>query len=179
MADALTKACRREVEHYVRDLLATAPLVADAIGRLPIDAADFIELDRETLQHRLTNALCAFVWFDQQKPEWAPPLPLTKAKCEALQYYPDVRQKFLGCFGDSLRFVRWNYRQHVDFRSYCRGLMATPYLPNGWREDPALRREFPPQGLAIADGLAIVPMNGVPEDLRIPFLGERPARPPV
>ena len=35
MADALTKACRREVEHYVRDLLATAPLVADAIGRLP------------------------------------------------------------------------------------------------------------------------------------------------
>src|SRR5262249_22657938 len=73
MADQLTKASKRAIEHYVRDLFAKSPMVADAIAELPLtDITAFVGLDRKTLQRYLTDALCAREWYRLQKPDWSP-----------------------------------------------------------------------------------------------------------
>ena len=73
--DKLTKTSLNEVTRYIDDLLTSAPMVADALAQLSLDVSDFAQLDRETFLERLTNALCARKWYEQQKPDGLPELP--------------------------------------------------------------------------------------------------------
>jgi hypothetical protein len=156
--DKLTKTSLNEVTRYIDDLLTSAPMVADALAQLSLDVSDFAQLDRETFLERLTNALCARKWYEQQKPDGLPELPLTQHACQALQESSDGRLILLGCFGYSLKFVRWRYQSHPSFYAYCRGVLASSLAPAALRNDSELRREFPPQRLCTADGLAYLPV---------------------
>ena len=166
--DKLTKACRDEVSRYVDNLLTRSPMIADALAELHLDSFDFAQFDRETFLERLTNALCARKWYEQQKPDGLPELPLTEHACRALRESSDGRLILLGCFGYSLKFVRWRYQSHPSFYAYCRGVLASSLAPAALRNDSELRREFPPQRLCTADGLAYLP---VAQALNKPILG--------
>src|SRR5262245_37951500 len=157
-----------EVTRYIDDLLTSAPMVADALAQLSLDPSDFAQLDREPFLERLTNALCARKWYAQQKPDGLPELPLTAHACQALRESSDGPLVLLGCFGYSLKFVRWAYQSHPGFHAYCRGVLASSLTPAALRNDPELKREFPPTALCTADGLAYLP---VAQALNKPILG--------
>jgi len=54
--------------------------------------------------------------------------------------------QLLGQFASSLLGDKWN-PTHPSFNRFCRGLMAEPGAPAHLRNDPELRRLYPPKRL--------------------------------
>jgi hypothetical protein len=153
--DRLTNACREAVADWVRRLFDREPSLADAFAKLPPFGDRFDgEEDCISLRQKVTAACCARAWFYQQKPAWAPALPLDPAEIEAMVDSPDPRIRLVGFFASSIRQADWRYwAHHPSFRPYCRGLMATNY---GWQADPGLLREFPPKVLKKPKGFVVL-----------------------
>jgi hypothetical protein len=58
----------------------------------------------------------------------------------------DKRAQLVGCFGTSQMRAKWD-KKHPTFKSFSRGMMADARTPKRLRNDPELRRMFPPKQL--------------------------------
>jgi len=157
MAD-LPHLCACEFEKHISEMFEAGELQAIARGHYVAQAPyidyPYFVLDEvliQTLKRRVCRALAAREWFRKTKPPWAPDLPLSAAEIAKMQEDPDPRLQLVGHFADSLRCNDWNYQQHPPFSIYARGVMAYEHAPLELRNDPALRREFPPRPLAGID----------------------------
>jgi hypothetical protein len=112
-------------------------------------AAALEELDR--------RALAARERFKTDGPAWAQPLPVSWNACcrfarigelvEAGVLAPDNgRWELLGHFASSLLGSKWD-PEHVSFDRFCRGMMADRSTRSYLRNDPELRRAYPPKPL--------------------------------
>jgi hypothetical protein len=158
MDDRLESACRDAVTDWVRKLFDRAPTLADAFAKLPPFGNCFDgEEDCNYLRQKVVAACCARVWFYQQKPVWAPPLPFDPAAIKAMADNPDPRIRLVGYFADSVRQADWRYcAHHPSFRPYCRGLLASGLAPYELRNDPGLQAEFPPKVLKKPKGFVVL-----------------------
>jgi hypothetical protein len=97
--------------------------------------------------------LCSRVQFHQDKPAWAPALPLHKDIIEAMKRADSTGLRLVGYYAFSLRKLDWRYGAHPDFHSYCCGLMHYRATPDKLRNDRKLQCEFPPHELVgLVDG---------------------------
>jgi hypothetical protein len=87
--------------------------------------------------------LIAAETFHQQKPVWAPGLPLCVEDCEKLENTDDHRLNLVGYYSSSLRHTYWD-EHHPRFPKFAAGLLAHERAPRELRTDCELLREFPP-----------------------------------
>jgi hypothetical protein len=110
------------------------------------------EKDVAWLKQRVVAALLTRRWFDMTKPPWAGELPLTFKDIGAAERSGCPRCKLVGYFSSSVRGQGWAWKLHPPFATYCSGLLACGYTPEGLQEE-SLRMEFPPRRLpGLADG---------------------------
>jgi hypothetical protein len=103
------------------------------------------------LYERVYMAMAAREQFHQDKPAWAPELPLHGNAIAAMKYDDRPQMQTVGLYADSLAAeYRWDYELHPPFAVFVSGLMAYSSAPDEIRADPMLQREFPPRPL---DGL--------------------------
>jgi len=96
--------------------------------------------------------------FAIEGPPWAQPLPISWNDCCRLAHERgDGQMQLLGQFASSLLGDKWD-PAHPSFDRFCRGLMAEPGSPAHLRNDPELRRRYPPKRLP---GLMPSQMAGV------------------
>jgi len=92
------------------------------------------------------RAAAAAVAFRTGGPAWAQPLPVAYDAIDRLAHAGD-RRELIWHFAGSLFAAKYDFQGHVPFHDFCCGLMARSDTPGYLRNDAALRREFPPQGL--------------------------------
>ena len=92
------------------------------------------------------RALIAKVRFITDGPEWAQPLPTSWNVICALRGVGG-RMELLGNYAASLLGCKWDYDTHGSFHGFCCGMMAERSVPSRLRNDPELRKEFPPKKL--------------------------------
>jgi hypothetical protein len=108
-----------------------------------------------TLKELICKALTEQAQFHESKPSWAPDLPLSFAASRELKCECDPRTRLVGYFGLSQLLAQY-HELHPAFDRFCRGFMADERMRTYFREDPELRRMFPPEkicGLAPGEGL--------------------------
>jgi hypothetical protein len=116
-----------------------------------IAAAALAELSRRALAAKAKFAIVG--------PWWAQPLPTTLQKVDALARvgeliesgilapdYHNGRMELLGNFIASWCASKWNL-EHPSFDRFAKGKMADRLTPRRLRNDPDLKREYPPQRL--------------------------------
>lgn len=92
------------------------------------------------------RALQAQARFAEEKPADMPDLPLHSRKDEDLKWQ-SPRNFLVGAYADSLRCRDFRLEGHPDFETFARGLMASPWTPEEFRNDPELLRRYPPKPL--------------------------------
>jgi hypothetical protein len=146
----ITELCRSELESHVEKVFelerirailaekeyATVPYIGD----LFLVAAEFMFPHYKRL---VCAALFARNSFEQQKPPWAPSLPLSDTDVKKLLRDEDPRLSLLGYFAASWACANW-HRSHPPFFVYASGVMACPHTPEHIRTDPRLLRDYPP-----------------------------------
>jgi hypothetical protein len=100
-------------------------------------AALLKELDR--------RALAARDLFATDGPAWAQPLPLSWDECCKLSGVGG-RMELPGHYASSLLGSKWD-AAHPSFDRFCRGMMADRSTPARLRNNPELRRAYPPKRL--------------------------------
>jgi hypothetical protein len=109
------------------------------------------------LEELRRRALAWQVRFETEGPEWARPLPTSWQKIligtrvgeliEAGVIAPDnVRWELLAHFAASLFNGKYD-PEHPSFRRFARGIMASPNTPARLRDNPELRKAYPPKKL--------------------------------
>jgi len=97
-----------------------------------------------TLKGLICKALAAQIRFHESKPAWAPGLPISLNAGRELKRNRDPRVQLVGYFGISQLMAQYD-KEHPAFRRFCSGLLADERMPKNLREDPELRRMFPPK----------------------------------
>jgi hypothetical protein len=94
------------------------------------------------------RALLARKRFQDEGPFDAPLLPLTYGERQFLKRggLPHI----VAWYAESLLSMNYDFAAHIHFENYARGVMASPYAPDLIKQDPELKRRFPPKPL---DGL--------------------------
>lgn len=133
MTDRLSKVCEQALENYVRHLLHDDPALVDQLADFPFDAACFNGCNRVAIREFVTNGLGARQWYDAQKPDWSPRLPLDLAVIREYQRDFDNRLALLGCFARSLRLQFWPWWRHPSFVQYCCAVLASKHAPKRFR----------------------------------------------
>jgi hypothetical protein len=154
MSDGPTEeACIRELAIVLEDLFSTARKLSPTLAEIPIIGGLFItDLDFSNPLLRVCRALAARGKFHQEKPPWAPDLPLHERDIEELEHDDNSKLRLVGLFAGSLQGERWD-AEHPSFSAYASGLLAYEYTPIEIRCDHELQCEFPPQPLAgLCDG---------------------------
>jgi hypothetical protein len=132
------------IEKHVEDLFANADDRHDELRFNPVTGAGFHgRLDPIGPQKQIAiRALRARAWFEPQRPSDAAELPLNSwdrhmIKCRAVDY-------IVAAFSFSLEMRDFETEGHPRFEEYARGVMASPETPEHVRNDPELRRWYPP-----------------------------------
>lgn len=97
-------------------------------------------------KERAIRALVAHLWFATQKPADAPDLPLDRCTRAALDR-EDGLSYLVAAFGYSLNYRDFFIGGHPDFGTFARGVMASARTREVVRNDPDLRRRYPPKPL--------------------------------
>jgi hypothetical protein len=103
-------------------------------------------VDLHTQEKRLgRRALSARKWFAENGPPDAPRLPISYDEREALKHGgPDHILAWYGC---SVACLDFDIEQHPSLYDYGCGVMASEHAPDFIKNDPELRRRFPPRPL--------------------------------
>lgn len=153
----LTKACQAEIYAYVKYLFDNEPVLASQLADFPFgDGACFAGWmrNREGLKRIVTDALDARAWFAEQKPGWAPNLPLDWSGCRKLQRDRINKIRMVGYFAESLRRQYWSWKSHPTFARFASAVMAFGRAPGRLRLDPELYWSYSPEPLGAGDGQA-------------------------
>lgn len=86
-------------------------------------------------------------WYEQQKPEDAPALPLTYVARERLKGAAPPLHYIVSLLARSLEVRNYRPEGHPSFEEYARGVMASKLTPAFIREDAELLRRYPPKPL--------------------------------
>jgi hypothetical protein len=90
------------------------------------------------------RALAAIARFEEEKPNWAPELPV---RCEEIKNMQRGRMQLIGHYANSWCERTW-WPDHPSFADYCAGLSTLPHMANVVRSsDPALFHPRPLPGL--------------------------------
>jgi hypothetical protein len=84
-------------------------------------------------------------WFARTKPADAPPLPLGYDEREALKH--GGIDHIVALHARSLAGLGYDWEKHPSFYDYACGAMALGCLPSFVKNDPELKRRFPPRPL--------------------------------
>ena len=146
----LTKASLHALQDLLEGLFANpVKIPGTGLAEVPVIGDRYrLASDHSVWLPVICAALCAREKFRAEAPGW-PPLPLREEEIEALMRDDDHRSHVLAHFGGSLRGENW-HPEHPCFSRFVSGLLAYPATPDYIRNDPVLRREFPPREL---DGL--------------------------
>src|SRR5262245_8256924 len=164
MPNELTQLCAREFAHHVDKLFGKFRIETYSPGEDWVEhpvvglfrqAGD--EIAAAALEELDRRALAARERFKTDGPPWAQPLPVSwDVICrfarigeliEAGVLAPDNgRWELLGHFASSLLGSKWD-PEHVSFDRFCRGMMAARSTRSYLRNDPELRRAYPPKPL--------------------------------
>jgi hypothetical protein len=106
-----------------------------------VNGVDPIKPQKEAA-HR---ALAARKWFAEVGPADAPPLPLSYAERESLK--KGGLPHLVAWFARSLANLNYDFKKHVSFEDYARGVLASPSAPDFITSDQALIKRFPPKHL--------------------------------
>jgi hypothetical protein len=144
---------QRVTELFDREV-GQALLREPPFGRAPIletvfDPADEAAVGR--LKRRICAARAASIWHRETAPPWARDLPVSESDFSKRLNELAPRQQLLQFFGYSVRAFGWVYKPHPSFPIYARGFMSYDFAPEELRNDPDLRKEFPPRPLAGLD----------------------------
>lgn len=91
------------------------------------------------------QALAAREWFNAQKPDDAPELPLRREQRESMKVcgLPYI----VSVFARSLANRDYRTEGHPYLEEYARGVMASPLTPDFIGEDVQLLERYPPEPL--------------------------------
>jgi hypothetical protein len=154
MTDRFLELCAREFAAHVQRMFDNAPRIpGTGMAEIPI-VGGLLLLGMpvpDCLYERVCMAMAAREQFHQDKPAWAPELPLHGNAIAAMKDDDRPQMQTVGLYADSLAAeYRWDYELHPPFAVFVSGLMAYPSTPDEIRSDHALQLEFPPCPL---DGL--------------------------
>jgi hypothetical protein len=165
MPDELTQLCAREFARHIDDLFGKYRIETSS------DGPDWVETPVVGLFHRIGDeaaaaalkeldrrALAAQEWFRTHGPAWAQPLPVSWPKLcmwarvgkflEAGILAPDNgRWELLASFAISWFETKFD-PTHPSFNRFARGVMADKSTPARLRDNPELRKEYPPKRLS-------------------------------
>src|SRR5262249_40349871 len=152
MHDDRTQFCADTFAQHVDELFAAKqPIVARTSGKLfayaPV-TEEMYYLDDETqiriLKQLACTALAAREWFAATASPWALPLPISQSEFGELSrgHHPP-RTEVRCMFASSLRYHKWDFLQHPEWRPYVRTLMAHKDAGDYIRRDFNLCQEFP------------------------------------
>jgi hypothetical protein len=153
----ITELCGSQLEQHVEKLFAVGRLQAIVAGekyatvpylddRFPVNCEPLFP----HFKRMVVAALLARKSFEQQKPNWAPSLPLTSTDIDSLLRNTDPKFNLVGYFAASWACTNWS-KFHPAFFVYGSGVMACPDTPEHIRTDLRLLQEFPPTLLAELD----------------------------
>jgi hypothetical protein len=154
MNDRLAGGCANELERRVRlwfeatrELPGAKNFFEAPTVEIPFIGGTFIAgWDPPILLLQVCRALVVREQFHQEKPAWAPDLPLRWEDIEALEHDDSNRVCLVGHYAGSLRLEGWDPR-HPTFAPFCSAVLADPATPEELRTDPSLLQEFPPHPL--------------------------------
>ena len=167
--DDLTKLCADAFALHVNELYSKARIETFASGPEWVEAP-LIGLFYQIWDEPAATALKelsrrASAWrarFAIEGPPWAQPLPTSWNDCCRLAHERgDGQMWLLANFASSLLGDKWN-PAHPSFYRFCRGMMANPGTPAHLRNDPELRRLYPPKrlpGLMSAEAAGILDLT--------------------
>ena len=92
------------------------------------------------------RALRARMWFAENGPPDAPPLPLSYDERETLKAEGGLA-RIVGWYARSLAALEYDVDEHPRFDDYACGVMASPHTPDLIKHDPHLRKRFPARPL--------------------------------
>ena len=150
----------RLAEASVNELEALLESLFENAARTPVKAAPGIFFGRDPIlghlfisgedhsAHRLAicKALVADAKFRIERPPGWPDLPLRHEAIKAMIDDDDPRRSVVGLYGGSLRSEGWR-PDHPRLAPFAGGLMFDRHTPIEIRNNPELRREFPPAKL--------------------------------
>jgi hypothetical protein len=142
--------CGSQLEQHVERLFAAERLKAVVAGKKYAIAPyidDQFPVHCEPLfphyKRMMVAALSARKKFRETGPLWAPELPLASSEYEKMIRDKDSRIALVGFFANSLACANGS-KFHPLFYVYAAGAMECPDTPEHIRNDPQLRKEFPP-----------------------------------
>jgi len=165
MPDELTQLGAREFARHIDELFGKYRIETFS------DGPDWVETPVVALFHRAGDeaaaaalkeldrrALAAQEWFRTHGPPWGQPLPVSWPKLcrwarigkflEAGILAPDnARWELLASFAISWFETKFD-PTHPSFNRFARGMMAEKNTPARLRNNPELRKEYPPKRLA-------------------------------
>jgi hypothetical protein len=153
MCNKFEQALVNQVDRLFEEDRATVCETVDAFDwKYTILSAPFIRVsyamfDDEliaTLKELTCKALAQQAQFHEIKPFWAPDLPLSFHASRELKFECDPRVRLVGYFGLSQLLAQYD-ESHPAFDRFCSGLLADERTRKNLREDPELRRLFPPE----------------------------------
>jgi hypothetical protein len=128
------KLFKEEIALHGKDLLLNVPIIGGTCEPEKIPQT----------KHLVCRALAAIVRFEDEKPSWAPELPV---RGEDIKQWQRGRMQLIGHFANS--WYRRGWGPHPSFRKYCDGVSALPHMADFVRStDPA---RFHPRLLAGLD----------------------------
>jgi hypothetical protein len=157
MTDDFLELCAREFAVRVKLLFDNAPRIpGTGMAEIPV-VGGLLLLGMPVppcLYERVYMALGARERFHQDKPAWAPELPLHGDAIAAMKNDDVPGIAVVGLYADSLAAeYRWDYELHPPFAVFVSGLLACAYAPDEIRTARSLLQEFPPRPLAgLCDG---------------------------
>jgi hypothetical protein len=136
-----------EIEQYVDRLFKANR--KKSYADIPIVGGHYVprEDNVRPLKKKARAALAARVWFHENGPGYAQPLPLSYNERENLKRGGVAH--ILAWFARSLAARNYNYLEHPSFDDYACGVMASEHAPGFIKEEQLLKR-FPAPPL---DGL--------------------------
>jgi hypothetical protein len=152
MSDDLSQLCAREFARHVDTLFGKCRIETYSRGEewveVPVVGLFHHVRDEDAaaaLNELARRASAARERFKTDGPPWAQPLPTSWDDCCKLARVGG-RMELLGHYASSLLGSKWDETQ-PPFDVFCRGVMADRTTPAYLRNDPELRREFPPKPL--------------------------------
>jgi len=148
-SETLVELCGDQLEQHVEKVFELGRLQAilaeKKYGIVPYLGGQF-PLDCERLfphyKRMMVAALSARKKFRETGPRWGLELPLASSDYEKMIRDKDSRIALVGFFANSLACANWG--SHPLFFVYASGVMGCEHTPEHIRNDPQLRKEFPP-----------------------------------
>jgi hypothetical protein len=115
----------------------------------PVTGAGFLwGIDSIAVQKRLARrALLARQWCSDNGPPDLPPLPVHTDDIFDIKFGWGVLHLF-GFYAQSIACRNYVVRGHPTFDQFARGMLASPFAPDFFKENEQLLRRFPPRPLA-------------------------------